>query len=102
MTTQEKLQQRFDGKDIGALMEMLEIWKTDPDRLLSVFVAGMNALSDEDVLSGLRRFSANFTAAAETLEGTEDGTNFNHLRAIVDSYLEFLDFEEEKAEPLLN
>ena len=41
MTTKERLQKYFDGKDISSLIEILEMWKENPQNLLNVYVSGM-------------------------------------------------------------
>lgn len=91
MTTAEKLKERFDGSDATALLEILQMWKDDPDRLLAVFTSGLWSLEPQEAVNGLRRFSANLRTAGDVLGDTEDGRHFVHLGCIVDSYLDLAD-----------
>jgi len=102
MITKEKLQEHFDGKDISALLEVLEMWKSEPDKLLDVFTTGMLALECQDAEDGLRKFSANFKAAADILGDSEDGRHFAHLYCIINSYMDLLDLRQDTPQTILN
>jgi len=102
MTTAEKLHEFFDHKDISALLEMLQMWKEEPENLLGVFTEGMLTLDLHDAEDGLRKFSANLKAAAEALGDTEDGRHFSHLCCIVNSYMDLLDLRQDTPQSILN
>ena len=102
MTTEEQLQGHFDTDDIGALLEVLRMWKDEPDRLLGVFTGGIWSLEPREAVDGLRKFSANFMVASNALGDTEDGRHFLHLHYVVNSYLDLIDMLDlERPDPTI-
>jgi len=102
MTTAERLHDFFNGEDISALLEVLQMWKEEPEQLLGVFVSGMLSLDRRTAEDGLRKFLVNFEAAADVLEGTEDGGHFSHLCCIVNSFIDLLDLRQDTPQAILN
>jgi hypothetical protein len=102
MTTEKKLQAHFDGQDISALLEVLQMWKNEPANLLDVFIEGILTLELQQAEDGLRKFSANFKVAADVLGDTEDGRHFSHLYCVVNSYMDLLDLKQDVPQNILN
>jgi len=101
MTTKERLQKYFDGKDISSLIEILEMWKENPQNLLNVYVSGMLTFDYKEAKSGLIEFSNIFNAVTDALCDTEDGKHFYQLYCIIESYIDILDWQK-KSKSILN